>query len=53
MASKRRIRRKQCGSKIKFPSLGAAIGRARRLEGKFGRMYGYHCRFCNRFHIGH
>lgn len=53
MSSKRRIRRKQCGHKVKFVSLADAHRRAVELWGKGIRLRAYRCRWCNQFHIGH
>lgn len=54
MASKRRLRRKQCEGKIKFPDQLAAGRAASSHVKKFGQwMTAYHCKFCHGFHIGH
>lgn len=56
MASKRRLRRKQCDGKRRFPDQGAAQWAATqymRARGFGSMMTAYHCRFCNGYHIGH
>lgn len=46
MPSKRRLRRKICGSKIRFESLQEAIRNRRDL-------WAYSCDFCGGYHAGH
>ncbi|MFP2504460.1 hypothetical protein [Buttiauxella gaviniae] len=56
MASKRRLRRKQCDGKMQHPSLeGAfiAIKMLHRRYGHQGQMRAYLCQFCHKFHKGH
>lgn len=53
MSSKRRIRRKQCGHKVKFASLSDAHRRAMELWAKGIRMRAYKCPWGDHFHIGH
>jgi lipopolysaccharide biosynthesis regulator YciM len=48
MASKRRIRRKACGSKVKYSTDNLAK-RAAYLT----QMHAYKCPFCKQWHIGH
>lgn len=61
MASKRgqrrREQRKVCGAKRSYPDLKAAQS-AKVLMINHGKLYakemwGYHCRFCGKFHLGH
>jgi rubrerythrin len=56
MASKRGIRRKACGKKIRFPDAEAA-SKARsslhRNKGYQGMINVYRCQFCGSYHIGH
>jgi len=57
MASKRRIRRKQCGSKRRFETRYLAMDcmhsliRAGKTRG--GYLQVYICKFCGGFHFGH
>lgn len=52
MASLRHQRRKACGTKVRYETVGAALDARRRRP--FGRELGaYHCRFCGGFHLGH
>lgn len=57
MASKRRVRRRQCGRKQRFESHTQAMDamhsviRAGKTRG--GWLHIYHCRFCNGYHFGH
>ena len=56
MASKRRIRRRSCQSKVRHATPDAAQGAIRRLhaqKGYQGRLDAYRCRFCGGFHVGH
>lgn len=56
MASKRRLRRKMCGSKQAFASEGnaeACIARLRRERKTTGWLASYRCQFCGAWHIGH
>lgn len=54
MSSKRRLRRKGCGTKVRHASLenarcAAALARKRGEKS----IHAYGCRFCGGFHIGH
>lgn len=55
MASKRRLRRQGCGSKVKYHSLAEAKNASfmisKRLQN--GLMHGYKCEFCTYYHVGH
>lgn len=57
MASKRRLRRKACGNKVKFSERHHAEAamrsclRAGKTRG--GKVRVYHCRHCQQFHWGH
>jgi hypothetical protein len=53
MASKRRLRRKSCGNKVRHPdSKSAIVARARfRAQGAF--MNVYKCKCCGKWHTGH
>ena len=57
MASKRHIRRKQCGKKRRFTTRGeceTAMHLAIKAGLKRGRSFNcYHCSFCGGFHFGH
>ncbi len=56
MASKRRIRRRSCSSKIRYSTEQAAQQAKSDLRSrKPGRisMHYYKCKFCGGFHIGH
>jgi hypothetical protein len=47
LASKRRVRRKQCGSKRKFETEFEARRNAKRLG-----ICWYKCSFCHKWHLG-
>lgn len=54
MTSKRRLRRKKCGSKRRFAEAGPAIAVAIALrKQQSGRVDAYWCEFCNGYHVGH
>lgn len=56
MASKRRIRRKVCGKKVRYATqeaAQAAIIALTRAKGWLGYMVPYRCPFCGGFHFGH
>lgn len=56
MASKRRLRRKTCGNKARYPSQEAALNAIKalfRARGFQGYLAPYRCPFCNAFHYGH
>lgn len=57
MASKRRIRRKQCSNKRRYATRLEAEGTMKEVIRK-GKKHGgwlnvYSCRFCGGFHFGH
>lgn len=54
MASKRRIRRKECEGKERFSTQVDADTQSSfvyRVSGK--RLHSYRCHFCQEFHLGH
>lgn len=55
MASKRRIRRKQCGSKQRHRTQAEAVSHiiGLRCKGERGNMQAYRCGFCHGYHVGH
>ena len=55
MASKRRLRRKQCEGKRRYATQSDAQAQADRARGVDGGTYiaRYLCEFCNGWHIGH
>lgn len=57
MASKRHIRRKQCGGKKRFESHGEAHGIMHSLissgNKRGGWLHVYFCKFCKGYHFGH
>ncbi len=56
MASKRRLRRNQCGTKRRFPdekAARAAISQAYRKGITKGPVTPYRCKWCGTFHWGH
>lgn len=59
MASKRHIRRKQCGDKIKYKTAEKAWNSAHQKTRKTGEKYvAYKCKWCSTkqqkyYHIGH
>lgn len=55
MASKRRIKRRCCTNKIRYPDKITAKNAVFKLRRKFERYkykWFYHCKFCNGYHIG-
>jgi hypothetical protein len=50
MASKRRLREKQCGDKRKY--WDEAKANADRYPDRMD-LQAYRCKFCHRFHLGH
>jgi hypothetical protein len=55
MASKRRIRRRQCEGKVRHETLPDALRHSRSLSAHEGgsRIAAYRCQFCGGFHVGH
>ena len=55
MSSKRKIRRKECGEKIKHLTLGSALIHLQVLKARYNDsgMRAYGCRVCGGWHIGH
>ena len=57
MASKRRIRRKACSSKVRHASRADALTAMHKViaAGKKhgGRLNVYYCQFCGGYHFGH
>jgi len=57
MASKRRIRRRSCQRKKRFPTSAAALDAMHQVirSGKKngGYLHIYSCRFCGGYHFGH
>ena len=56
MASKRRLRRKSCEGKQRYPDIPAAMAGIRHVQrtyGYSGPMDAYHCKLCGKIHIGH
>lgn len=54
MASKRRLRRKACGSKLRHPTMPDAMLAAKLSSKKFNqRLSAYKCQYCGGFHVGH
>lgn len=56
MASKRRIRRKQCDGKRRHATPEAAAGHRRFIHataGYSGLLNVYRCSFCGGYHVGH
>jgi hypothetical protein len=54
MSSKRKVRLRQCGHKVKHSDEREAWGHARHLYEKDGaRMSVYKCRWCGGYHVGH
>jgi len=56
MASKRRLRRRACTSKVTYNSVqeanNAKFANVRRGEKSFLRVHPYKCTFCSKFHLG-
>lgn len=56
MASKRRLRRKQCDGKRRYesaPDALAGIKALHRAKGYQGFLSVYRCQFCKGYHFGH
>ncbi len=56
MSSKRAIRRRSCGRKVRHATSQAASQAIKGLvarKGYQGRLNVYLCRFCGAYHIGH
>ncbi|RYM66295.1 hypothetical protein BSR03_01515 [Serratia proteamaculans] len=56
MASKRRLRRKQCEGKRRHKNFDCAMKEIRLLHqrhGHQGQLQPYRCPFCSMFHVGH
>lgn len=56
MASKRRLRRKQCAGKNRHKTHEAALIEIRMIRKRYGhqgQVNPYRCPFCGAFHIGH
>jgi len=57
MASKRRIRRRQCSGKRRFETPGLASEAMHALikagKKRHGWLHIYRCKFCNGYHFGH
>lgn len=54
MASKRRLRRKACGNKVKHANLANAQIAAHNSARKFKqRLSAYKCQYCGSYHVGH
>lgn len=55
MSSKRAIRRRTCGQKVRHRGVAAAYAHIRALDraGNGGGLQVYHCPFCRGWHIGH
>lgn len=52
MSSKRRVRRNQCGTKVRHATHIAAMMHLRALRSK-EPLNAYKCRFCRGYHVGH
>ena len=53
MASKRRVRRQQCGNKIRHTSEAAAALHVDSLRyAQTVNVQAYHCPFCHHWHVG-
>jgi hypothetical protein len=54
MASKRQVRRRECGDKKRYASSADAVAAAGRIgRAKGEKLVAYRCRFCRQYHIGH
>jgi hypothetical protein len=53
MSSKRKLRRKECGEKIKHVTLASAQIHVRFLRTKGEDVRAYGCRICGGWHVGH
>jgi hypothetical protein len=54
MASKRHVKRKQCGDKRRYPDIKAAKTASVLLFQRTGsKLQSYYCKYCRHWHIGH
>jgi hypothetical protein len=55
MSSKRRLRRRECGNKIKYPSADEARFTAYKLSDRYkdDRLSFYKCLWCGKWDLGH
>lgn len=54
MASKRKIRRKQCGDKRRHKTQAQAVAHLISLQRDYGaNLHSYFCKFCKGWHVGH
>lgn len=54
MASKRRIRRKQCTGKVRHQERTSAVEQLIKVNKKaMVKLACYYCKFCKGYHIGH
>jgi hypothetical protein len=53
MSSKRRIRRKSCGGKVRYAAQSAAQIQANRMWRNGSKVRPYKCGFCHGWHNGH
>lgn len=51
MSSKRRLRRRSCGSKVRHKTAEFALLALRHTRGRDLNVY--HCKFCGGYHVGH
>lgn len=50
MASRRRLRAKSCGGKVRHATMASAWIAARKTDGE---VKPYRCKWCSAFHVGH
>lgn len=53
MASKRRVKRRVCGQKVRHQELKNALKAAERQSRSDKELTAYFCRYCGGFHVGH
>jgi len=56
MASKRKLRKRECGDKRRYGTMADAarhLAWLRNLNPSFNNVGAYHCGFCGSFHLGH
>lgn len=53
MSSKRNLRRKECGKKVRFNTHELACKSLWKIKRRNTEASVYHCKWCNGWHIGH
>lgn len=53
MSSKRHLKRRQCGGKIRYPDKDAVWATRRGLGERGKPLHPYYCPWCKGYHLGH